>query len=200
MYVPTTHAIQMPHICHMQATSCIDIRQLCQYIYRICTCSNEHCDHKHCYTYTLRYWHIPLDKYACHIANACPTALLLESTYRPHITTHTKSKEQQTATLNYHAIAIYVPIANMPIKCHMYKLALVQRHNFVYISYMNSLQSIPYMNSLPSNYHATALYVPATNMPLKCHIYTTCLNYLTCIYEGSMPKYIAHMMLLPSLM
>ena len=32
-------------------------------------------------------------------------------------------------------------------------------------------------------YHTTAKYVPAMNMPLKCH------NYLTCINAGSMPIY-----------
>ena len=27
--------------------------------------------------------------------------------------------------------------------------------------------------------HATAIHVPAINMPLICHIYVTCANYLT---------------------
>ena len=36
-------------------------------------------------------------------------------------------------------------------------------------------------------YHATAIYVPATNMHIKCHKYATCPNYSTCIYGGSTP-------------
>ena len=42
-------------------------------------------------------------------------------------------------------------------------------------------------------YCATAKYVPATNMPLKCHRYVICQNCLTCINGGSMPIYIPHM-------
>ena len=32
--------------------------------------------------------------------------------------------------------------------------------------------------------HATAIYVPATKMPLKCHIYATCMKYSMCIMGG----------------
>ena len=34
---------------------------------------------------------------------------------------------------------------------------------------------------------ATAIYVPATNMPLKGHIHDTCPNYSVCTDWGSMP-------------
>ena len=48
--------------------------------------------------------------------------------------------------------------------------------------------------------HTTAIYVIATNMPLKYHIYATCPNNLTCIYGGSMPIHMPHRKLLPSMM
>ena len=34
-------------------------------------------------------------------------------------------------------------------------------------------------------YHVIATYVPATNVPLKCHIHTICVNYSTCIRWGN---------------
>ena len=39
-----------------------------------------------------------LSKYACHIAQACPIALIMQSTCRPHITAHI-GKKLQTTTL-----------------------------------------------------------------------------------------------------
>ena len=37
------------------------------------------------------------------------------------------------------------------------------------------------------------IYVPATNVLLKCNIYAACPNYLMCISEGSRLKYMQHM-------
>ena len=58
----------------------------------------------------------------------CPTALLLCSTYRSHITAHTSKKinPQEVATFSYLVIAIYLPTTNMPLKCHIYQLLHVQ--------------------------------------------------------------------------
>ena len=39
-------------------------------------------------------------------------------------------------------------------------------------------------------YHAIVLYVPARNMPIKCYIYAKCVNYSTCIGEGSIAIYL----------
>ena len=40
---------------HMPISSCVDIRQLCQYINLIWTHCNQHCHHNHWYTYILHY-------------------------------------------------------------------------------------------------------------------------------------------------
>ena len=42
-------------------------------------------------------------------------------------------------------------------------------------------------------------WVPATNMPIKCYIYVTCVHYLICISGRSMPIYMPHMNLLPTM-
>ena len=42
-----------------------------------------------------------------HITHVCPIALLLQTTYRAHITAYV-SKKQQTAKFVFHAITIYV--------------------------------------------------------------------------------------------
>ena len=60
------------HIPHMPITSCEDIWQLCQHIWTHC---NQQFDHKH--SYISHYWHMPMSKYACHIADICPTELML---------------------------------------------------------------------------------------------------------------------------
>ena len=61
---------------HMPRHSCLDIRQLWQYICFIWTHCSHHCHHKHWYTYTPNYWHMPLNIYACHIRHVCPPALV----------------------------------------------------------------------------------------------------------------------------
>ena len=72
----------------MLLSSCHIIRQLCQYICLIWTKCNIQCDHGHRCKYFLHYWLAP-DKYVCHIPHTCPTALLLWSTYKSHITIYT---------------------------------------------------------------------------------------------------------------
>ena len=55
----------------------------------------------------------------CLPQHACPTTLLLWSTYRPSITGYNNSKKQQTATLNCHVNAIYVPETNVPLSLYI---------------------------------------------------------------------------------
>ena len=38
-------------------------------------------------------------------------------------------------------------------------------------------------------YHVTAIAALATNMSIKCHMYATCANYLTCINGSCMQIY-----------
>ena len=78
---------------HMPITSCAGMRELCPHIYLIWTPWNEQCDQEHWYTCIPHYCHMPLNKCASNITNICPVALLLLSTYRPHITAclHPKS-------------------------------------------------------------------------------------------------------------
>ena len=42
-------------------------------------------------------------------------------------------------------------------------------------------------------YHVIAMIVPATNMPLKCHMYATDPNYFMSINEGNMLIYMPYM-------
>ena len=44
----------------------------------------------------------------------------------------------------------------------------------------------------PFTYHATAIYVPATNIPLKCHVYAIYQDYLTYTHGGYMQIYMQH--------
>ena len=38
---------------------------------------NQQYDQEHQYIYTSYYWHMPLNKYVCHMAQTCPTVLIL---------------------------------------------------------------------------------------------------------------------------
>ena len=57
----------MPLKCHMLYISCADMRQLWQCIYFMYINYNQQCEQDHYYTYISHYWHINLNKYACHI-------------------------------------------------------------------------------------------------------------------------------------
>ena len=81
------------------------------------------CDQEHRCTCISHYWHKPQSKYASDIAYICPTALLLCSTYRTHITVPTSPEKQQSAIGTPHFIAKYVPETNIPLQCHICKLA-----------------------------------------------------------------------------
>ena len=60
------------------------------------------------YTFISYYWHMHLNKHACHILCICSTALLVWSIYVPHIILY-KSKRNN----------IYVPTTNVPLKFHI---------------------------------------------------------------------------------
>ena len=68
--------------------SSLHMRQLCQYICLIWTHCNPQCEQEHWYICISNYLHMPLNKYAYHIAHTCSTELKLWSTYRPHITAY----------------------------------------------------------------------------------------------------------------
>ena len=53
--------------------------------------------------------------------------------------------------------------------------------------------SIKYQYTTIFIYYTTTKYMPATNMPLKCHIDAIYPNYLMYINGGSMLTYILHM-------
>ena len=65
------------YISQIQTNLCAYIRQLCQYECLIWTHCNQQCDQEHLYTYISYYWHMALNKYACHTAYVCSTALQL---------------------------------------------------------------------------------------------------------------------------
>ena len=47
-------------------------------------------------------------------------------------------------------------------------------------------------------YPAMSIYMPAMNMPLKCHIYSTYANYFMCTYQTTMSVHIPHISSLQS--
>ena len=69
--------------------------------------------------YISQYCLMPLNKYACHIAQLCPTTPLLRFTDKPTLL-HIFIKNKSTATFVYHAIFKYVPVTYMPLKCQRY--------------------------------------------------------------------------------
>ena len=59
----------MLHLCHICKLPVVQIWDNCSYIYLISTHCNRKCNQEHCHTKNSHYWHMHLDKYACHIAN-----------------------------------------------------------------------------------------------------------------------------------
>ena len=80
-----TNNKNFPQMPHKKFSSCADTRQWYQYFYLIWMHCNQKFDQKYWYTHISHYWHMSLNKYACHNCN-----------------------------LIYHAIAIYVSVTNMP--------------------------------------------------------------------------------------
>ena len=146
-YQKLTHpsiAIYKPH---MPISSCAHMRQLCQYIYLIIE-PNAVNNVTRNTAYISDYCKMPLNKNASHIIHIItyithiwPTALLLWSTYIPHITTY-KSKKQ--TNYNY-----FLPCYNsicpntkyypqMLYICHICQLFQVHIWDN-YIPHMNSM-------------------------------------------------------------
>ena len=67
----------------------------------------------------LYYWPIPFNKHACYTVHVFPCNNTVVYMYT-QINAHKSKTKQQTATLIYLAIAIYVPTTKMPLKCYMY--------------------------------------------------------------------------------
>ena len=117
-----------------------------------------------CYTHIWHYWHITLNKYTCHTTHLCPTALILYSRSRPHITAHTSQNKQETATFINHAIIIYVPTTKMPLKCHInarcatYFMCTYETTMSVYKVHINSMQSIMWPEALVYIYFTLHIY------------------------------------------
>ena len=87
------YAPQIPHVYHICQLVHVQISDNFVNIYLISTDHNQKCHHKHWYTYISHYWHMPLNKYTCHIWYMDPTALTPYTTCRP-IWLHTSQKQQ----------------------------------------------------------------------------------------------------------
>ena len=74
--MPTNLGIYAKYLIYME-----DVYAYMSYIWSHC---NQPCDNGHC----THIWHISLNKYGCHIAHICSSALLLQCTLRPVISTH----------------------------------------------------------------------------------------------------------------
>ena len=116
------------------------------------------------------YWHMTIGKYASLIGHICSTGLLLQSTYRPHITLNTRKKRKDCNSHlpNYKHI-YYMPTANMPLKCLYtnYFMCRCEKPVSIHISHELNL------------YNAITIYV-SNKYALKCHTYAICASYLTC--------------------
>ena len=113
-----------------------------QYICLTSTHCNQQYDHKHCYTFTLHCWHMPLKKYAYHITYVPQYYYCSKHIFYPHYLTN-EQKQQQIGTLIYHAIATYKQTTNMPLQCHTCQVvhSNYQTGISAYIPHINSLQS-----------------------------------------------------------
>ena len=114
------YATQKPDV---SLTSCAHMSH-CGSIYTSHTQWNQWCGQEHWYAYISQNWHMPLKKYACHIAQICPTALLLQLTYRPQSTSHIHQKST-SCTIYLYPITKYVPATDIPFKCHKYGICWI---------------------------------------------------------------------------
>ena len=121
------------YVQYMSISSCEHMRQLCQYIYHISTPHNQNVTANIGIHKISHYWHMPLDKFSCHVTQVCPTALIMWSTYRVHITAHT-SQKQQTATFIY-LCYIYICANNKYVH---------QIPNICHIDQLHDIQMLPY--------------------------------------------------------
>ena len=94
------------------------------------------------------------NKYACHTVHTHThtIALLLWSTHRLHITTHTCLR---TNCNIQHVTAIYMPATNMSLKCHIHKLFDMYEWGkyTLEMSYMNSTASTMWPGVKYTNYN-----------------------------------------------
>ena len=60
------------YMAYMQITSCVDMRQLCQYICLIKTYCNQQCDKDHWYAYQSHYWHMLLKNMSTTVHKCVP--------------------------------------------------------------------------------------------------------------------------------
>ena len=128
---------------HMLITSCADMNKHI-YICLIWTHCNQQYHPKHLYTYLSHYWHIPLNKYACHITQVCATVVITMCTCRSHIAAHmSKMNKFQLYLPCYNYVCA---IKNIPLKWHICKLFHVQiwdNYISIYISYkLNEINNI----------------------------------------------------------
>ena len=156
-----------PQIPHMPINSCKDMRQLFQYIYLIWIHYNQQYDLEHWYMYISHYWHMSLNKHAYHIKHVCPTALILYSTCRPHITAPTRKKLK---------LFIYPDITNkkyIPQMLHMpITTCAHMRQLSVYLPHMNHC-----INNITTNtgiyiFHTLLAHAQAI-MPPTLHMHVT---------------------------
>ena len=93
------------------------------------------------YTFHI-FWHMPLNN----MSATLHIYFLLHFYCSIHIDPtllYVKVKTQQTATFNYNAITIYVPIIDMPLKCPICQYVMCRYQTCVSINnpYMNSLKT-----------------------------------------------------------
>ena len=121
------NATYMPHI---QISTCVDIRQLCHYIYLLCTHCNQLWHHKHCYTYISHYWHMPLNIYSCHIRHVFSTVLVICSLHVDptvqQIYVKQNNKLQLYLSCYKHIYVINIYATQMPHICQICQLLHVQ--------------------------------------------------------------------------
>ena len=124
---------QIPYMCHI--CQCLHVQIWDSHVsiytsYELSAINNV--------TNISHYWHMPLNKYICHITYVCPAALIIKSTFRPHITTHWGQK-QQTVNFIYHTVTTCENnkhASQMPQVCHICHFSCAHKWHLCQYKYL----------------------------------------------------------------
>ena len=126
-------------------------------------------------------------KYMPHIPTSSGLVIRKLCQYIPHVTSlHSVMSPQALVYIHFTLFSYALIIYACHIRC--------MSHCTSNITYMSIPHYCTYISNKTSNhnfiYPAISIYVPASNMPLKCHMYANCFM---CRYETTMSAYIPHM-------
>ena len=159
-----TCTLQLPHINQM----C----QLCQYICLMSSMQSTFWSGTLIYIH-FTFWHMLLNKCACDTGHIYPTALLLWSSYRPHITVYTSTKIETTMCNRYskHYCQICVRNKYAPQMSHMQISSCSDvRQLCQYLHHAWTSINIVARNIAIHSFHLIGI-CPWTNIHATCHMF-----------------------------